>query len=354
MENLLLSNKKVLFNMKIFKFFIFTILTFNLYSQSFNSNVSKKGTTAAPFLSIGQGARALSMGNAFVAVANDQSALFWNPAGIVEIEGNSFLVDHTLWLADIKYNYLAGTIPIENFGTIGLTFTSSSSDEMKVTTTDNPEGNGETFSFSDIAFSMAYAVKLTDKFSIGFNPKYIYQKIWKMNASAFAIDVGVKYETPFDGAILGMSISNFGSKMKMEGTSSSVLYDPDNSTTGNNGKIPANLTTGDWSLPLNFKVGVAYYIFKDETDNFLIALDASHPSDNYESVDLGAEYNFKNLVSIRSGYKSLFLKDSEEGLTFGIGIKQTAVGNLRVSFDYAFQNFGILTNTQKFAIGIIF
>ncbi|MSP64419.1 MAG: PorV/PorQ family protein [Ignavibacteria bacterium] len=330
------------------------IISQTIFSQQFNSNVSKKGTTAATFLSIGQGARALSMGSAFVAVADDPSSMFWNVAGITDIQGNSVAFEHTNWLSDIKYNYFAGTISLNEYGTIGASFTSSNINEMKVTTVDKPEGNGESFSVSDVAFSLAYGIKLTDKFSIGFNPKYVYQKIWKMSASAFAIDMGIKYETPFDGAILGMSISNFGTKMQMQGTSSSVLFDPDESTTGNNGKIPANLATGEWALPLNFKVGVAYNILNEPTSKLLIAVDASHPSDNYESIDFGAEYILMDFLAIRSGYKSMLLANSEEGFAFGIGVKQAVVGSSILSFDYGFQDFGILKNTQKFSIGILF
>ncbi len=323
-------------------------------AQTFNSNVSKKGTTAAPFLSIGQGARALSMGGAFVAVADDPSAMYWNPAGIADISGNSMFVDHTQWFADIQYNYLATTLALGDLGTLGLSFTASGIDEMRVTTTDDPDGNGETFSVSDIAFSVAYAVKLTDKFSIGFNPKFVYQRIWKMSASAIAIDIGVKYITPFDGAVLGMSISNFGTKMQMAGTSSAVTHDLDPSTTGNNGKIPANLATEEWALPLNFKVGVAYKVFSTESNVLTLAVDASHPNDNYESIDLGGEYVFNDFLALRGGYTSMFLADSEEGMTLGIGVYQALVGNVRIAVDYGYQDFGILDNAQKFSVRILF
>lgn len=323
-------------------------------AQTFRSNVSKKGTTAATFLSIGQGARALSMGGAFVAMADDPSSLYWNPAGIADLTGASIIVDHTQWFADIQYNYLGATIGLGDLGTVGLTFTGSSIDEMLVTTVDRPEGNGETFSVADIAVSAAYAIKLTDKFSIGFNPKFIYQRIWKMSASAMAIDIGVKYITPFDGAVLGMSISNFGSKMQLSGNSTVVFHDIDNSTSGNNGRIPANLSTEEWMLPLNFRVGIAYALYKDESNRLTVAVDASHPSDNYESIDLGGEYVFNDFLSIRGGYKSMFLVESEEGLTLGVGVKQAVVGSSQVTFDYGYQDFGILKNVQKFTVGINF
>jgi hypothetical protein len=225
---------------------------------------------------------------------------------------------------------------------------------MPVTTIDNPEGNGESFSVSNVAVSVGYALKLTDRFSIGFNPKFIYQKIWKMSASAIAIDIGVKYETPFDGVILGMSISNFGPKMKMEGSSATVLYDFDPTTTGENGRIPSSLITEQWALPLNFKVGVAYKAFSDEMNTLIVTVDASHPNDNYESVNLGGEYIFNDFLALRGGYKSMFLADSQEGMTLGVGVKQAVVGSVQATFDYAYLDFGILKNVQKISIGIIF
>ena len=142
--------------------------------------------------------------------------------------------------------------------------------------------------------------------------------------------------------------------MQMQGTSASVIHDIDQTTTGNNGKIPANLATEEWTLPLNFKVGISYKVFSDESNRLILAFDASHPSDNYESIDLGGEYVFNDFLAVRGGYKSMFLVDSEEGMTLGIGVKQALVGNVQVAFDYGYQDFGILKNVQKFTIGILF
>ncbi len=340
---------------KIIKIFSLLVLfTSMLSAQGFVSNVSKRGTTAAPFLSIGQGARALAMGGAFVAIADDQSAMYWNPAGIADLSGNRIIFDHTQWIADINYNYVGATISLGSMGVVGLNFTSSSIPEMNVTTVDLPGGTGETFGVSDGVFGVTYALKLTDKFSIGFNPKFIYQKIWKMSASAIALDMGVKYVTPFKGITLGMSISNFGTKMRLADASTPVLYDPDPLTSGNNSRIPADIRTDKWTLPLNFKVGIAYDVLSGGGNRLVLAVDASHPSDNYESVDVGGEYVVNDFVFLRGGYKSLFLADSEEGLTLGFGIKQALIGNTAVTVDYAYEDFSRLKNVQKFSVGIIF
>ncbi|MBU2492923.1 MAG: PorV/PorQ family protein [Bacteroidetes bacterium] len=342
--------KKILFQICII---ILAVSGFN-FGQNFVSDVSKRGTTAAAFLTISQGARASSMGSAFVAVADDPSAIFWNPAGLARLQNSGFIIDHTEWVADLKYNFLAGSLNLGEYGAIGLSFISSDYGDMKVTTIDEPNGTGEIFNVTDAMFSIAWAINLTDNFSIGLNPKVIYQGIWNMSDYALAIDLGVLYNTPFKGFTLGMAISNFGSKMGLDGTTAVVLYDPDQATTGNNGRIPANLQTDLWDLPLNFKVGVSYKPDLGDVHHLVLDVDAAHPNNDYESINLGGEYSFKNIFYLRGGYKSLFLNDSEESFTFGAGIKQHLLGNVNIVFDYAYSDFGRLSNVQKFSVGINF
>ncbi len=330
------------------------LISSTAFSQGFISNVSKRGTTAAAFLEIGQGARAVSMGSAYVAVANDLSAFYWNPGGLAKLDGIGVMFDHTNWLAGVGYNYLAASYSLGGAGTVGFSFTSSSYGDMKVTTVDNPDGTGQIFTATDMAFSLGYGINLTNDFSIGFNPKVVYQSIWDASATGLAMDLGILYRTPFNGIMLGMSISNFGTKMQMQGGTLLAIYDPDPTTTGNNGKIPTYLGTDQWSLPLNFRVGLAYSPISTDMHKLTVDVDANHPSDNYESVDLGAEYVFNNMIAIRGGYKSLFLTDSEESFTVGFGLRHLLLGNVAVALDYAYQDFGRLTYIQQFSVGINF
>jgi len=324
------------------------------FAQLFVSNVSKKGTTAAPFLSITQGARATAMGGAFVGISDDQSAMYWNPAGLAKTSGAGVMADHTAWLADVSYNFLAVSYSLGDLGVIGLSFTTSDYGEMKVTTIEEPQGTGETFTARDVSFSAAYALNLTDNFCIGFNPKVVYQSLWKMSATAFAIDIGVQYRTPFDGIILAAAISNFGTKMQLSGNSNLILVDLDPQNGGNNDKISANLETEAWALPLNFRVGLGYTVEFNEQNKINLALDALHPSDNYEYINAGLEYWFMDIIALRGGYNSLFLKDAEATFALGVGVKQLLLGNIGLRFDYAYQDFGRLTNIQKFSIAITF
>ena len=335
-------------------FISFGLILPQLFAQEFKSDVSKKGTTAAAFLSIGQSARAIGMGSAYVGAVNDVSSIYWNPAGLTKTQGVNVLFDYTMWIADIKYSYLAASYSLGDLGTVGFSFTGSNIGEMNVTTIEKPEGTGETFSAAETAISLAYAIQLTENFSIGISPKFIYESIWRMSANAFAIDLGVQYVTPFDDAILAMSISNFGTSMQLLGTSNLVLHDLDIDNSGNNGDIPAYLETESWALPLTFRVGVAYSPIRTEMHKLMLAVDALHPSDNYESINLGAEYSYNNYVFLRGGYKSLFLEDSEESLSLGFGVKQLLVGNVALMIDYAYQDFGRFSDIQKFSLTITF
>ena len=157
--------------------FFFIFAAFNINAQIVD-NVSKRGTTAAQFLKVSQGARAAGMGSAFVAVADDASSMFWNVAGIARQDNNTVIFDHTQWIAGLSYNFIAGSINLGNFGTIGMSFIGSNYGEMNVTTIDEPDGTGSVFTVSDVAVSVGWAINLTDNFSIGFNPKVIQQTIW--------------------------------------------------------------------------------------------------------------------------------------------------------------------------------
>jgi len=332
---------------------VFIFVAFEINAQ-YVDNVSKRGTTAAQFLKVSQGARGTGMGSAFVAVSDDASSMFWNVAGIARQEGNSAIFDHTQWIADLNYNFIAGSINLGDYGTVGVSFIGSNYGEMNVTTVDEPDGTGSVFSVSDVAFSLGWAINLTQEFSIGFNPKVIQQTIWNTSGTAFAIDMGILYDTPFDGLTIGMSITNLGTKLQLTGTSNVILYDQDDATTGNNDRIPGEYSTGSWSLPLNYVLGFSYKVLNTEMHKFVVDVDAKHPNDNYESLNVGGEYVFNDVIALRGGYKTLFLDNSQESFALGAGFKQKLLGNVALHIDYAYQDFGILTSIHKVSVGIDF
>ncbi len=254
-------------------------------------NITNVGTTSAPFLSIEVGARSIAMGGAFVAMSDDATGLYWNSAGTARLTHAEVSFHHTDWLANTSFDYAGLVIPLAaGKDALGLSFTSLSMDDMEVRTVFSPEGTGEKFSANDMAIGVSYARNLTDRFSIGFTGKYVFQKLWHMTASAFAIDIGTLFTTQFNGMRIGMSICNFGGKMRLEGKDTQVNYDVDPAKFGNNDKILAHLDTDKWSLPLTFRVGVAMDVLKSDFNRLTLAVDALHPNDNTECLNLGTEY----------------------------------------------------------------
>lgn len=330
------------------------VLIILLLSVTYIFGQTKVGSTAAPFLNIAVSPRAISMGGAFVATANDVSSLYWNPAGASRSDINEAMFSHSRWFADINYNWAGAMIKLGGAGTLGLSLTYLDYGDIEVTTLAEQDGTGEFFSASDMSLGLTYAYNLTDRFSLGGTVKYIQQKIWNSSATAIAMDLGVLFHSDIYGLRIGATITNFGTGMQMDGKDLLVQHDIDPNIYGNNDQILANLQTDEFPLPLTFRIGLAMDVLDTEEHRFTIAADALHPNDNSESVNVGAEYMFNNLIAFRVGYKSLFLDNSEEGLTAGVGLNYDFNTDFGVRVDYAYQDFGVLDYTQHFSLGIKF
>jgi hypothetical protein len=318
--------------------------------------VSKTGTTAASFLEIGVGAPANAMGGAFVGIANDASTLYWNVGGLATLDQYEVILVHTSWIADTKFDYAGLVIPLGNFGNFGMSFTSLTMEDMKVRTIELPDGTGENFSASDIAIALSFARKFTDRFSIGITAKYIEQSIWHMSASAIAIDAGTVFKTDLLGGMtIGAVISNFGTSMRLDGRDTRNFIRVDETKQGSNDRIPTNIELDSWDLPLYFQIGVSTPVFQYNNYKLIVSADAVVPNNNYRSLNVGAEFSFMDYFSIRGGYNSLFLQDSEGGLSFGAGVNsKMLLSTAIVKFDYAFRDFGKLKNIHSFSVGIKF
>jgi len=334
--------------MRIIRTFIFVIL---ICSTLFA--VDKTGTMAAKFLSTNIGSRAVGMGGAFTAVANDGSAMYWNPAGIGFNGLSRFYVNHSNWIADIAFDYFSVSFPFGKNRVLGLNITSVTMGDMEVTRYGN-EDTGETFSASDHAFGITYALNLTDRFSIGLNGKFIQEKIANNHANGIALDLGTLFKTPY-GFRLGTSISNFGPKMRMTGDDLLVAVDIDETINGNNESVTGYLSTDEFDLPLVLRVGISNDLLIGKTTRLTWALDSNSPNDNKSHVNAGVEIGFMNdLLIIRSGVNSLFLDDRESEISYGLGIRSPILKSQELYINYCFEILKHLGDTHQISLGISF
>ena len=225
---------------------------------------------------------------------------------------------------------------------------------MEVTTELFPEGTGETFSVASYAFGLSYAKNITEWFAAGITIKYITEGIFNSSANGFAFDIGTVFKTPFFGVKFASIITNFGSKMQMSGDDLLIRHDADPTRRGNNETVDAFYKTDLFELPLKLQIGISKDFQFLEGQRLTIAVDATHPNDNSEYANVGGELSFlDNLISLRGGYKGLFLEDNQEGLTLGAGLNYV-LGVFAVGVDYSYQEFEFLSYIHSFSVSFKF
>lgn len=307
------------------------------------------GTAGAQFLKIPAGARAVAMGGAYVALANDATALFWNPAGAVNIPSNDLSFSHTAWWTGITLNHAALVHTIEDIGTFGVSVAILTMDKMEVTTELLPDGTGEFFDAQDLMLGLSYARRLTEDFSFGVTAKYVNQRIWNETATGFAFDVGTQYLIGFRDLTIAMSMSNFGGDMKYSGRDLRFKADKEPALAYNR-LTPSELAAEDYPLPLHFQVGLAMTAFSTDNMQARLGVDVTHPNDNNERVNIGAEIIVMDHVALRGGYR--FGYDTDRA-TLGAGVI-APLGDVNLRFDYAYTTYQLLPNIHRFTVGMTF
>jgi hypothetical protein len=313
---------------------------------------SKVGTTAAPFLNIAVGARALGMGGAFTATADDPSALHWNPSGIASASRFSACFVHTDWLADLKFDVVDAVLPVRSAGVLGAQAVFLTMPDQEITTTEQSQqdGTGLYYSAGSMALGLTFARAFTDRFKLGLTAKYVREWIWHESASTIAVDLGSLYRTGFHDMRIGVAITNFGGEMAMTGRDLYHFHDVDETREGNNGRVLSEWNTDSWPLPMNLRFGLAMEPLQTKLHRITVGIDAVSPNDNRESVNIGTEYAFREQFLLRAGYRSLFLPYSEEGLTLGAGVRTRTRGGPEFGLDAAYEDFGRFDGVYKYSL----
>lgn len=326
---------------------LFCCLSFGL------AEFDKVGTTAAQFLRIGVGARARGMGGSFVALADDGSAHYWNPAGMTSFTGLGATFSHNVWALDITHEFVSLTIPANTIGVFGFSLSALTMDEKEITTVREPEGTGLNYSVMDMALGASYAKRISDRLSYGITFKYIRLAAHHELAQTFAVDMGSILRTNFYGMRIGMALSNFGGEVRYEGRDLIQKSDIDDNI-GGNYLTDANLRTEPWPLPLIVRIGLGFDVFgqneamfSSHSNRLTFAIDAEHPNDSPEHVNIGTELALWEMIFLRGGYRFNY---DEESLTFGFGLS-LPIGSLgETVIDYAVMPLGPFGNTSIISI----
>ncbi|MCI0511918.1 PorV/PorQ family protein [candidate division KSB1 bacterium] len=314
----------------------------------------KLAQTGFQFLSVPIDARAAGMGEALTSVANNSTALFHNPANMALMNTFADLgLNQNKWIADIQYS--SGSFAINpwngRYGVIGFSLLSVNYGDMMGTMVDESLAKGyrKTGLFSPSAFTvgLGYAKALTDRFAVGGHIRYVRQELGastlplgavvagtppttastENSVDVMALDFGTIYRTDFKSLVFGMTVQNFSQEIKYQ--------------------------REGFQLPLTFKIGISMNVLDFFLENarlhaLLISIDALHPRDYSERVNIGAEYLLLQMLAVRAGYMYNY---DERDFTIGLGIQKN-FGNRGLSLDYAYTPFGVFDNVSRMSVRI--
>ncbi len=269
------------------------------------------GLSGFNFLKIGQGARAVAMGDAYTAVADDINAVFWNPAGLVGVRGTAWTANYTKWLVDsnVYSAAVAWNTGTDRGGVLGMSVIAFQLGDIPETTIFQPRGTGQNVDAGDLAVGVVYALKLTDKFSFGTRVQWVQQTLYTESISTVGIDVGTLFHTGFKSLRLAMALKNFGPDKKV--------------------------TETKFFMPLYYNVAMAAELYGEKGDpSYLTIVGESAFAADYElRAHVGAEAWFQNIFALRAGYKINYDTDT---FTAGAGLNYEIAGDRSLTVDVAY------------------
>lgn len=268
------------------------------------------GETGGQALKLATDSRPAAMGEAFCAVADDASALYWNPAGLAQLKRPEVLFTHMNRLVDTRFFDLSYAQPLGGGGVIGAGVFSLYMEDTRRDSAGNTTGS---FMNYNNYLLLAYARRLSAGFSAGVAGKVVYNKLDDYRSGNAAFDVSGLYA--LSGALsLGVSLQNISARSRLF----------------------RNIET----VPFNVKAGVAGVFFKKRVT---LAADMNFPADSRPSAAAGAEYRVFEGLAMRAGYKYKFQRTrlgGMNGFSAGCGLKHKAY-----RLDYAFSPYGNLGDT---------
>ena len=342
---------------KTIKILATLLLPIFIAAAVFGAGYDRAGTASGQQLLIPVGARSIAMGGADLATVTGVDAIYWNPAGIARAGYSAnAMFSNTSYLADISVNYAAVDASLFGFGHFAFSLKSLNFGEIPITTADNPDGTGGTFSPAFFVGTMSYSRMLTDRIAVGATAKLVSEQIERVGASGVAFDAGVQYANFADvrGLDVGVSVKNVGPAMRYDGPG--LLRQGDVSG-ANRPPGQYKINAAAFEMPSYFDIGVSYripfaqnalsvnYLFRN--NNFM-----------YDQSVVGAELQLFDMVFVRGGYDYLMGAGDNPnasifGPTVGAGFRYS-FGNTTLNLDYAYQMMDFFTNQHTLAFSLGF
>lgn len=307
----------------------------------FSLGEQRAGTTSGQFLKIGLGARAVGLGESFVAVANDPSAVYWNPAGLASMQRMELSLSHVGWPGDINFEHVTWVVPSRRFGgSFALQFGALTTD-LDETSELQPFGTGRSFQYSDMIFGGSYARRWTDKLLVGFGAKYVREDLGSdvggPTTSAVLFDLGSIFYLGYGSVRIATSLTNFGSELRPGGSYTSPFTGEVRSYDG-------------FDPPIMFRYGMAFEAIENQQQRLTTSLEFNQPADNALDAKAGLEWTWMNTFALRSGYNF-----NADVLKFSAGTGVVAkIGQTRGTIDYAYTDGGSLGAISRLSLGFRF
>jgi long-subunit fatty acid transport protein len=307
----------------------------------FKLGQQRAGTSSGSFLKIGVGARATALGESFVAVANDPSAIYWNPAGLASVVRQEVMVSHVDWPGDINFEHAAWVIPSRRFGGSFAFQVGSLSTTLDETSELQPYGTGRQFLYSDVVAGLAYARRWTDKLLVGFGLKYVREDLGSdvggPVTNATLVDMGSIYYLGYGSVRIATSLTNFGPEMTPSGHFVSPLTGEIRNYDG-------------FDPPIQFRYGLAFEPIENSQQKLTASIEIAQPADNAQRVKAGLEWTLQHRLSLRTGYD---FNSDEMKLAAGLGLLLN-VGQRLGTLDYAYTDGGVFGAINRLSLGLRF
>ena len=266
---------------------------------------SAAGADAFDFLGLDANARAVGMGGAYTALANDSNALLYNPAGLARVPVSEATFMHNQHAQGVGQQYIGVALKRG----LGFQFNYASLGNVPRTTISKPGGTGRRLNVSDTSLGVGYGREVAPDLAVGGGVKYISESLGDVTANGYAADFGGLYRMPeVKGLTLGASLLNLGPSVKF--------------------------ATNSEKLPTTLRLGSAYTM-KVPHNDLTFALDLTKNLLDKVRLGLGAETLIKEQFAVRAGFTTR--QDAGLGLSFGLGWK-----GRRLGADYAFVPMGEL------------